>query len=77
MKAYWREAGFSGEVVSNGGRPLLDCKSGPISIVYDATTHNQVAALVGFIAGNQVVEWDKKTVSLSVTLFNRLTYSRN
>jgi len=61
-KAYWRDAGFSGEVVSNGGRPLLDCKSGPISIVYDATTHNQVAALVGFIAGNQVVEWDKKTI---------------
>jgi len=60
-KAYWREAGYSGEVVSNGGGPLLDCDSGPISIVYDATTHNQVPALVGFIGGSHVAQWDNKT----------------
>ena len=71
MKAYWREAGYSGEVVSNGGRALLDCKSGPISIVYDGTTHNQVAALVGFIAGNSVIEWDEKTVSPPAIISNQ------
>lgn len=61
-QAYWRDAGYSGEVVSNGGDRLLPgCSSGPISIVYDATTDSGVAALVGFIAGQHATEWKAKT----------------
>ncbi len=64
VKAYWRDAGYSGEVVSNGGDRLLPgCSSGPISIVYDATTDSGVAALVGFIAGQHATEWKAKTVA--------------
>ena len=56
-------------MVSNGGGPLLDCDSGPISIVYDATTHNQVPALVGFIGGSHVAQWDNKTVRSILEIF--------
>lgn len=63
IQAYWREAGYSGEVVSNGGGPLNGCRTGPISVVYDATTNNGVPALVGFYAGKPGVEWHNKSVS--------------
>lgn len=43
----------------------MGCSSGPLSIVYDATTDNQVPALVGFIAGRPGVEWHLKTVWLT------------
>ena len=40
-RAFWREAGYSGEVVSSDG---------PFSVVYDNTSHDgKQAALVGFI----------------------------
>lgn len=70
FKAYWREQGYSGEVVSNGGGPMMGCSSGPISILYDATTDNQVPALVGFIAGRPGVEWHRKTVWLTLQKLN-------
>ncbi|XP_057367268.1 probable flavin-containing monoamine oxidase A isoform X1 [Daphnia carinata] len=60
-KTYWRENGFSGEIVSNGGGPLLKCSTGPISVVYDATTDKNVPALVGFVAGRPGVEWHRQT----------------
>lgn len=60
-KAFWRENGFSGEVVSDGGLKLVDsCDAGPLGIVYDATTHNDNPALVGFIGGNQGIQWTSK-----------------
>lgn len=62
LKTYWRKDGFSGEIVSNGGGPLLKCSTGPISVVYDATTDKNVPALVGFIAGRPGVEWNRQTV---------------
>ena len=48
--------------MSNGGAPLLSCSTGPLSVVYDATTSNDVPALVGFIAGKPGVEWHHRTV---------------
>lgn len=60
---------MSGEIVSNGGDPVLGCSSGPISVVYDATTNNDVPALVGFIAGRAGAEWHHKTVSDIFTVF--------
>ncbi|XP_037094079.1 probable flavin-containing monoamine oxidase A [Pollicipes pollicipes] len=61
---FWRSAGFSGEVVTGGGAALVDgCQSGPLCIVYDATSSTGSAALVGFIAGSVSVDWQKKTKS--------------
>lgn len=48
-RAFWREAGFSGEVVSSDG---------PLSVVYDNTSHDgRQPALVGFIVGSQARHW--------------------
>ncbi|KAK7019792.1 hypothetical protein SK128_021483 [Halocaridina rubra] len=61
-KAFWREKGYSGEVVSNGGKtkiPGVSC--GPLSICFDAVNSNGVPALVGFISGRQGTEWHNKT----------------
>lgn len=51
-RAFWREAGFSGEVVSSDG---------PLSVVYDNTSHDQrQPALVGFIVGSQARHWSSQ-----------------
>jgi monoamine oxidase len=48
-RAFWREAGFSGEVVSSDG---------PLSIVYDNTSHDgRQPALLGFVVGSQARQW--------------------
>jgi monoamine oxidase len=63
-KAFWKEKGFSGEVVSDGSivyhnqdddfkLPII----GPIAVMYDATTDDGEPALVAFIAGDAAVEW--------------------
>jgi len=60
-KAFWRNKGFSGEIVSNGGPKLIDgCDSGPLGVVYDATTYKGSPALVGFLGGNQGTQWTSK-----------------
>ncbi len=47
--AFWRDAGFSGEVVSSDG---------PLSIVYDNSSHDgKQPALVGFVVGSQARQW--------------------
>ncbi|XP_055369450.1 probable flavin-containing monoamine oxidase A isoform X3 [Betta splendens] len=52
--AFWREKGFSGEVVAGSGTKC------PFSVTYDATSPGGSAALVGFIAGEQASEWSSK-----------------
>ncbi|MEM7138211.1 MAG: FAD-dependent oxidoreductase [Myxococcota bacterium] len=48
-RAFWREAGFSGEVVSSDG---------PLSVVFDNTSHDgKRPALVGFIVGKHARQW--------------------
>lgn len=50
--SFWRDAGFSGEVVS---------ADGPLSIVYDNTSHDgKQAALVGFIVGKHARQWSSQ-----------------
>jgi monoamine oxidase len=49
-KAFWRERGLSGQAVSS--KP-------PLSVVFDNTTHDgRVAALVGFIVGDEARRWN-------------------
>ncbi|WAQ97611.1 AOFA-like protein [Mya arenaria] len=58
--AFWRVAGSSGEVVSNGGASMLpSCDMGPLGVVYDATSSNAQPALLGFMGGLQAVQWQK------------------
>jgi monoamine oxidase len=52
---FWRDAGFSGEVVSSDG---------PMSVVYDSTSHGDLQpALVGFVAGSQARQWSTQPLS--------------
>ncbi|MFW2387225.1 MAG: flavin monoamine oxidase family protein [Polyangiales bacterium] len=54
-RAFWREAGFSGEVVSSDG---------PLSIVYDNTSHDgRQPALLGFVVGTQARQWAAQPLS--------------
>ncbi|CAB3397339.1 unnamed protein product [Caenorhabditis bovis] len=46
--AFWKEKGFSGEIVSTG-RTIVPGEVLPIMCTYDATTSTGVPALVGFI----------------------------
>ena len=39
------------------------CQTGPLCIVYDATTDQGSPALVGFIAGSNSIKWQRKQVS--------------
>lgn len=54
-QAFWRENGLSGEVVSSDG---------PLSVVYDSTSHDQrQPALVGFVAGSQARQWSAQPLA--------------
>ena len=65
LQAFWRENGYCGAVVTNGGQSVhSDCQRGPLSVVYDATSSGGNPALVAFIAGEQQLEYNLKTVSV-------------
>jgi monoamine oxidase len=54
-RAFWREAGLSGEAVS---------AEGPLSVVYDNTSHDgQQPALIGFVVGSQARQWSAQPLS--------------
>ena len=54
-RSFWRDAGFSGEVVSSDG---------PLSVVYDNTSHDgRQPALIGFIVGSQARQWSAQPLS--------------
>lgn len=64
QQAFWREKGFSGEVLSyGGGKVERGCDAGPISATYDATTHHGHPAIVGYMASKSGVQWNSKDVS--------------
>jgi monoamine oxidase len=55
QSAFWRKAGFSGEVVSSDG---------PLSVVYDNTSHDErQPALIGFVVGSQARQWSAQPLS--------------
>lgn len=54
-RPFWREQGFSGEVV---------CAGGPLSVVFDNTTHDNVQpALLAFIVGRAARYWERRSDS--------------
>ncbi|KAK6171149.1 hypothetical protein SNE40_019399 [Patella caerulea] len=62
---FWKVQGYSGEIVSNGGKSNVSgCDTGPLCIVFDATTHNGNPALVAFISGDQLVQYSHKTAEV-------------
>ena len=64
FQPFWRADGKSGEAVTNGGSStVLECDRGPLCIVYDATSHNGNAAIVGFLGGIQAIQWRQRSVS--------------
>ncbi|XP_031658098.1 amine oxidase [flavin-containing] B [Oncorhynchus kisutch] len=52
--AFWREKGFSGEIVA---RPSAEC---PLSVTFDGTSPSGSAAIVGFISGVQAYDWSSR-----------------
>jgi len=60
-KAYWRQEGYSGQVVSSGGVPVGGCDGGPVTTVMDGTNDQGVPALIGTLGGNMAVQWSTKT----------------
>lgn len=63
VQAFWRENGFSGEIVGNGGAPVIPgCDTGPIQLIYDSVTGYGNPALVGFYAN----AWQWRQVDVSM-----------
>ncbi|KAJ8346967.1 hypothetical protein SKAU_G00283680 [Synaphobranchus kaupii] len=53
--AFWREKGFSGEIVVHASAIC------PFSVTFDATSPSGNPALLGFIAGEQASDWGART----------------
>ena len=51
-RAFWRDRGLSGQVVTD---------SGPLSVIYDNTTPNGQAALLGLAGGRNAHGWAQRT----------------
>lgn len=63
-EAFWRSAGHSGEVVTDGGATRVSgCDRGPLCVVYDNTSSKGSPALVAFIGGKAAVQWRKHQAS--------------
>lgn len=52
-RAFWRDAGFSGEIV---------CTEGPVSVVFDNTSHDGAQpSLLAFVVGNDARLWSERS----------------
>ncbi|KAH3872451.1 probable flavin-containing monoamine oxidase A [Dreissena polymorpha] len=62
-QAFWRDQGYSGEIVTNGGpcHMKVACSCGPLSFSYDDTSASGDPALVAFMAGSQAIDWRQQT----------------
>lgn len=66
--SFWREAGLSGQLTRYTDNEE-SVKSSPVSLVMDAATIENNAALVGFITGYGACHWAPKTVCVYVTFY--------
>ena len=64
--SFWREAGLSGQLTryTNNEESV---KSSPVSLVMDAVTKENNAALVGFFTGYGACHWASKSVCFYVS----------
>ena len=61
---FWRTAGLSGELVTSAVTYKGEgCNESPICVLFDATSHSNNAALVGFIGGEQLIQYGDMSVS--------------
>ena len=66
--SFWREAGLSGQLTRYTDNQE-SVKSSPVSLVMDAATIENNAALVGFFTGYGACHWASKTVCVYVTFY--------
>ncbi|KAK2156776.1 hypothetical protein LSH36_205g02007 [Paralvinella palmiformis] len=56
--SFWRTVGFSGEAVTYGGSSIINgLDHGPLCIIFDGITSKGSPALVGFIGGQQQIQY--------------------
>ncbi|CAF3696692.1 unnamed protein product, partial [Rotaria sp. Silwood1] len=60
-KAFWREDGLSGEVISDGSFAPHGHSIGPMTYLIDGTSSNGTPALLGFIGGRCASVWTSAT----------------
>ncbi|CAF4928496.1 unnamed protein product [Rotaria sp. Silwood1] len=60
-KAFWREDGLSGEVISDGSFAPHAHSIGPMTYLIDGTSSNGTPALLGFIGGRCASVWTSAT----------------
>ncbi|CAF1073357.1 unnamed protein product [Rotaria sordida] len=60
-KAFWREDGLNGEVISDGSFAPLGLSIGPMTYLIDGTSSNGTPALIGFIGGRCASVWTSVT----------------
>lgn len=64
LQTFWREHGLSGEAITMGGKSIIaSCSTGPLSVVFDATTPSGNPAVVSFIGGVQQFQYSQLSVS--------------
>jgi len=57
-QSFWRTVGFSGEAVTYGGSSIINgLDHGPLCIIFDGITSKGSPALVGFIGGQQQIQY--------------------
>lgn len=61
-RAFWREDGLNGEVISDGSFSSLGLSIGPITYLIDGTTSHGTPALLGFIGGRCASVWTSVTL---------------
>lgn len=66
-RAYWREAGFSGEVLTTDGAATLFYDASIVRHPPDGTEEVIQPAIVGFIAANKAIAWSSKPESVIFT----------
>lgn len=59
--AFWRKAGFSGDMARSSGEGV--CESNPVAITFDATTSTGNPAILGFITSYAAAKWSSVKVT--------------
>ena len=72
--SFWREAGLSGELF-RFTNDKESCCSSPVCAVFDGTTSNKNAALVGFFTGYGASYWAHRSVRVFFCIIGKMCLS--